>query len=60
MIYEVRLVNPKSNAEQTITVSADPPADGVCLQTHVQAIARPDIPAGFMPIGNGVRPALVQ
>jgi|tagenome__1003787_1003787.scaffolds.fasta_scaffold20457415_2 hypothetical protein len=60
MIYEVRLVNPKTNEERKITVSAAPPAAGICLQTHVHAIAQPDIPAGFMLLGNGVRELPLQ
>lgn len=60
MIYEVRLVNPKTNEERKITISAEPPAAGICLQTHVFAVARPDIPCGFMPIGNGVRELPLQ
>jgi hypothetical protein len=62
MMYEVRLVNPKTNEERTVTVFADRTAaeGSPCLHTYVQTIARPDIPAGFMPISNGVRPVVLS
>jgi hypothetical protein len=62
MMYEVRLVNPRTSEEKTVTVFADRTAAEAapCFQTFVQAAARPDIPAGFMPIGNGVRPAALS
>ncbi|OPH83032.1 hypothetical protein [Nitrobacter vulgaris] len=56
MIYEVRCVNPRTNEERSITVKADPPAAGVCIQTYAQKLAKPILPAGYLPIGNGVRP----
>jgi hypothetical protein len=61
MRYAVRLVNPKTNREKTIVVDADEALANAspCLQTYVQDIARPEMPAGFMPCGNGVR-ALLQ
>lgn len=62
MTYEVALVNPKTGAQATMTVFADKgqAEASPCLQTYVQQIARPEIPAGFMPIGNGVKPATLQ
>jgi hypothetical protein len=55
--YYVRLVNPKTSEERTITVLADAEAAEAapCLHTYIQAIGRPEIPDGFMPIGCGVR-----
>lgn len=65
MIYEVALVNPKTNKQKKIFVTLSP--DQVkgakaspCEQCFIQDIARTDIPAGFMPIGNDVRPQKLQ
>jgi hypothetical protein len=60
--YHVRVVNPKTSEERTLTVLADQAAAEAspCPQSFVQKIARSDIPAGFMPIGNGVRPVVKQ
>jgi hypothetical protein len=62
MMYEVRLVNPRTSEEKTVTVFADRTAAQAapCFQTFVQTIARPDIPSGFIPIGGGVRPVTKQ
>jgi hypothetical protein len=55
MIYEVVVINPKTNEQRKITLAAIPPDPRMCLQTYVQYIARPEIPKGFLPLGNGVR-----
>jgi hypothetical protein len=56
--YHVRLVNPRTSEERTMTVLANSVAAEAapCFHTYVQEIARPDIPDGFIPIGSGVRP----
>jgi len=61
MRYEFRLVNPKTSEEQTITVkisndqvaAARASADWM---THLQNIARPFVPVGFMFISSAVKP----
>jgi hypothetical protein len=55
--YHVRLVNPKTSAEITITVLADAAAAEAapCLDTYLYAIYRLDIPDGMMPIGASAR-----
>jgi hypothetical protein len=65
MMYEVALVNPKTNEEKKIVVTlSHEQAEGAkvspCLQTYVQGVAWADIPDGFMPIGGGVRPVPLQ
>jgi hypothetical protein len=65
MIYEVDLVDPKTNEEKTIVVELLPEqAEGAkassCLQTYVQGVARINIPDGFMPIGGRVRPVTLH
>jgi hypothetical protein len=54
-------VNPRTSEERSIVVDADEARANAapCLQSYVQDIARPEMPAGFMPIGLGVR-ALLQ
>ena len=61
MNFEVAIVNPRTSeqrkilaelsAEQVAAAKASP-----CFQTFVQNIVRPDIPDGFMPIGNSTAP----
>jgi hypothetical protein len=55
--YELQLVNPKTSEEKTITVLADRNAAEASpdWMAFVQAIAKPDIPAGFMCIMGRVR-----
>ena len=65
MMFSVALVNPKTNEQRTITVSLSPEQiaaakSSPCEQTYVQGVARPDIPDGFMPLGNGVRRVTLQ
>jgi hypothetical protein len=65
MNYEVALVNPKTSEQKTIVVElstdqASAAKSSPCLNSFVQAIAWPDIPAGFLPVGNGVRPVTLQ
>ena len=65
MNYEVKLVNPKSNEERKVIVSLSPEqvtaVKGLeCWMEYVQALAQPDIPEGFMPIGNGAKPVSLQ
>jgi hypothetical protein len=62
MMYEVRLVNPKTNEERKIVVDADEALANASpsLQTYVQDVARPEMPAGFMPLGKGVRQVLLS
>jgi hypothetical protein len=65
MNYEVALVNPATSEQRKILVelSRQQAADAKaapCLHTFVQNIARPEIPEGFMPLGNGVRPVTLQ
>ncbi len=61
MNYEISLVNPKTNEEKKIVVELSPDQLTAAkaspyLETYVVNIARPQIPDGFMPIGNRVRP----
>jgi hypothetical protein len=65
MNYEVAIINPKTNEERTILAElsvdqADAARASVCLQSFVQNIIRPDIPSGFMPLGNGVKAVTLQ
>ncbi|MDH2400780.1 hypothetical protein QCM77_12625 [Bradyrhizobium sp. SSUT18] len=58
--YEIDLIDPKTNEERQITVSVTPQqrAQALCSSDWmrvIQDIARPLIPAGFLPIGNRVR-----
>lgn len=57
MIYEVDLVNPKTNEEKTITIVAEPVPSGTCRFEFVQNRAREqeEIPVGYLPIGGRVR-----
>ena len=65
MNFEVAIVNPRTSeqrkilaelsAEQVAAAKASP-----CFQTFVQNIVRPDIPDGFMPIGNGAKAVTLQ
>lgn len=62
MIYLVDVVNPRTNEERTITVSLTElerarAKRSPCWMSAVQALARPSMPDGFMPIGNRVRAA---
>jgi hypothetical protein len=64
-MYEVKLVNPKTNEEKKIVVELSPEQASVAKaspwwQAYVQGVARVDIPEGFMPIGGGVRPVTLQ
>ena len=65
MNYEVALVNPKTNEHKNIIVALSPEQvagakAAACLQSFIQGIARPEIPDGFLPIGNGVRAVTLQ
>jgi hypothetical protein len=65
MNYEVAIINPKTNEERKILAELSPDqAEAAkaspCFQSFVQSIVRADIPAGFMPIGNGVNPVTLQ
>ncbi|MGY2906557.1 hypothetical protein [Bradyrhizobium sp. URHC0002] len=65
MNYEVRVVNPKTNEECKIVVSLSPEQVKAMkglewAQEYVQALARPNIPRGFIPLGNGVRAVTLQ
>jgi hypothetical protein len=65
MMYEVALVNPKTNEEKKIVVELSPEQAEAAkaspwLQTYVQGLAWVNIPDGFMPIGGGVRPVTLQ
>jgi hypothetical protein len=62
MIYELQLVNPKTGNEKTITVFADRAAAEASpdWQAFVQNVARPEIPAGYMPTWTGVREVTKQ
>ncbi|MET4345509.1 hypothetical protein [Bradyrhizobium sp. RT9a] len=58
--YQIDLVDPKTNEERQITVSVTPlqRTQAKCSSDWMRAIqelARPLIPAGFLPIGNRVR-----
>ncbi|HEV2156356.1 hypothetical protein [Bradyrhizobium sp.] len=57
MIFQLDVVNPKTNEERTITIVAEPVPQGACQFEFVQTRAREqeEIPAGFMPIGGRVR-----
>ncbi len=63
--FEVWLVNPKTNEERKIIAKI--PMDQVVaadaspsFQSFIHNFMRADIPAGFMPIGNGVKPIILQ
>jgi hypothetical protein len=65
MNYQVAVVNPRTSEERKIVVSLSPEqVDAVnaltCWQEYVQALAKPDMPAGFLALGNGVRPVTLQ
>jgi hypothetical protein len=57
MIYEVAIVNPKTGEQRNINIVAEPVPHGACMHTFVQMRAREqeEIPAGFLPMGCGVR-----
>jgi hypothetical protein len=59
MIYEVDVVNPKTNEERTLTVEVTAEQNTAARistdwMREVQLLA--EIPDGFMPIGGRVRP----
>jgi hypothetical protein len=61
MNYEITLVNPKTNEQRKILVELSPDQLAAAksapyLEMYVVDIARPQIPDGFMPIGQRVRP----
>jgi hypothetical protein len=63
MIYEVTLVNPKTNEEKKIVVELSPDqrsAPKAIPIEQVYAQARQNMPAGFMPIAGRVRPVTLQ
>ncbi|MHC4043565.1 hypothetical protein [Bradyrhizobium sp. 23AC] len=58
--YQIDVVDPKSNEERQVTVSVTPLERARAKRTpdwmrSIQDLARPLIPAGFLPIGNRVR-----
>ena len=65
MNYNVEIINPHTDerrqvlvelsTEQTKTATEAP-----CLQTYVQSFVWPNLPDGFIPLGNGVRPVTLQ
>ena len=65
MNYEVAIINPRTNEERKIIaeLSTDQLAAAEaspCFQSFVHSLVRADIPAEFMPIGNGVKPVTLQ
>jgi hypothetical protein len=65
MIYQVEIVNPKTNEQKKITVELSPEqADAAkaspCKMVFIQDLARPNMPDGFMPIGGRVNPVTLQ
>jgi hypothetical protein len=61
MNYEIEIVNPKTNEQKKIVVELSPDQLAAAkaspyLETYVVDIARPQIPDGFLPIGQRVRP----
>jgi hypothetical protein len=61
MNYEIAIVNPRTNEERKILAElsldeVDAAKASPCFQSFVHNIVRPDIPDGFLPLGNGVRP----
>lgn len=58
--YEVDVVDPKTSEETTVTVSITElqrarAKSGLDWMRTVMDFARPEMPAGFMPIGGRVR-----
>lgn len=58
--YQIDVVDPKSNEERQVTVSVTPLERARAKRSSdwmhaIQDLARPLIPAGFLPIGNRVR-----
>lgn len=58
--YQVDVVDPKTNEERQVTVSVTPLQRARAKRSSdwmraIQDLARPLIPAGFLPIGNRVR-----
>ncbi|MEH2546659.1 hypothetical protein V1283_003304 [Bradyrhizobium sp. AZCC 2262] len=59
MIYQVDVVNPKTNEEQTITVELTPEQNAearACADWVSKIWSLATLPAGFMPIGTRTRP----
>ncbi|EIG63481.1 hypothetical protein [Bradyrhizobium sp. WSM1253] len=59
MIYQIDIIDPKTNEEQTVTVELSPEQNVAARASQdwmreVQLHAR--LPQGFMPIGRRVRP----
>ena len=65
MNYKMELVNPITNEHRWILVSLSPAQDAAvktleCAHLYLQALARPQIPEGFMHVDNGIRPVTLQ
>jgi hypothetical protein len=65
MNFEVGIVNPRTSEQRRLIVElsseqAAAAKSAPCLQSYVQLVAHPQIPQGFLPIGNGVRPVTLQ
>jgi hypothetical protein len=63
MIYEVDLVDPKTNEEKTIVVELPLDQRGAAEAMPIEQVyaqAFQNMPAGFMPIGGRVRPVTLQ
>jgi hypothetical protein len=63
--YNVAVINPRTAEERAISITltdeqVTAAKSSKCEQTYIQGVAWADIPAGFMPIGNGVLPAILQ
>jgi hypothetical protein len=63
--YEVAIINPKTGAERKILAElsieqVEAAKASPCFQRFVQSLVRANIPAGFMPLGNGVKPVTLQ
>ena len=54
--FSMKITNPKTSEDRTLIILADAAAAEAapCLHSYIQAIGRPEIPDGFMPISCGV------
>lgn len=63
MIYELDVVNPKTNEEKKITVELTPEQRAMATAIPIEQVylqARQNMPEGFMPIGGRVRSVTLQ
>jgi len=65
MNYEVAIINPRTSEERKIIAElsidqVEAAKASPCFQSFIQNIVRPDIPNGFMAVGNGVKAVTPQ